>query len=106
MLALTATGVVVVQWAGESSTVILNIASPRTGILVLFAVQSFRVDGDSCLSSQPMFLHTVSLMVQLNAPVSDVIDQLLALATKVSNFSTVVTFYACFGVLLCWFSLL
>ena len=35
-----------------------------------------------------------------------VLVQLLAVVTKVSNFSKVVTLYACFGFMLCRFSLL
>ena len=62
--------VVVVQCAGESSTMIFTVTSPSTGILVLLAAPSFRLDGDSCLLSQPMLVHTDSLMTQLDTPVS------------------------------------
>ena len=61
---------VVVLCAGKSTTLILTVATPITGILVLFVAQSLRLDGDKCLLSHPMSLHTDSLMMQLNAPVS------------------------------------
>ena len=47
--------VVVVELSGESSTVIYTVASPSTGMLVLLAAPSFRLDGNSCLLLQPMF---------------------------------------------------
>ena len=68
VLAQTA-AMVVVLCAGEPTTVILTLAMPNTGILVLFAAPSVRLDGDNCSLSHPMAVLTNSLMTQFDAPV-------------------------------------
>ena len=62
--------VVVVECVVESSTVILILTSPITGMLVLLAAANVKLDGDSCSSVPPIAVHTDLLITQRDAPVS------------------------------------